>query len=93
MGLIISQIENKQELALELTNMAEPLFVWSDLEKTHSPDKMNIYLQLAKIYQANNKTEKYHKAMKEAKMVYRTHYDTLKNSFYAPMFEQNFKLN
>ncbi|NQY65586.1 MAG: hypothetical protein HRT38_18130, partial [Alteromonadaceae bacterium] len=73
MGLIISQIENKQELALELTNMAEPLFVWSDLEKTHSPDKMNIYLQLAKIYQANNKTEKYHKAMKEAKMVYRTH--------------------
>ncbi|NQY37540.1 MAG: hypothetical protein HRT37_21775 [Alteromonadaceae bacterium] len=93
MALIIAQIENKQELSIELVNMAEPLLIWNELEKTHSPDKMNTYLQLAKIYQSSNKTERYHNAMKEAKMVYTTHYDTLKNSFYAPMFEQNFQLS
>ncbi|NQY38351.1 MAG: serine/threonine protein kinase [Alteromonadaceae bacterium] len=93
MAMIVAQIENKQELALELANMAEKLFIWSELEKTHSPVKMNIYLQLAKIYQTNNKTEKYHDAMEQAEIVYTTHYNTLTNSFYAPMFEQNFQLS
>ena len=31
--------------------------------------------------------------MKQAEIVYTTHYDTLKNSFYAPMFEQDFQLS
>ena len=93
MALMIAQIENKHELSLELVNMADPLFTWSELEKTHSPDKMITYLQLAKIYQTNNKIEKYNDAMKQAEIVYTTHYDTLKNSFYAPMFEQDFQLS
>ena len=93
MAIITAQIVNQQEFSLELVTIAEPLFAWSELEKTHSPDKMNTYLQIAKIYKANDKSEKYHDAMKQAEMVYTTHYDTLKNSFYAPIFEQNFQLS
>ena len=92
MALISLQLQ-KNEYANELVNQAITYITWSELEKTHSPDKMITYLQLAKIYQANDKSEKYHDAMKQAEMVYTTHYDTLKNSFYAPMLEQNFQLS
>ena len=88
MALITAQINSRDEFTLELANKAEALFVWSELEKTHSPDKMSTYLQLASIYLEHGKHDKHSNAMREASVVYSTHYDTLKSSFYTPMFNQ-----
>jgi|GEM_PF-2732160 len=85
-ALIERQINAQSELGIELAKKAEALFVWRDLEKTHSPDKMNIYLQLANIYFEHGKHEQYTNAMREAEMVYNSHYEALKDSFYAPLF-------
>lgn len=93
MALITAQINYQDEFSLELANKAEALFVWSELEKTHSPDKMSTYLQLADIYLEHGKHEQHNNAMREARMVYNTHYEALKDSFYSPMFNQKAQIS
>lgn len=92
-ALIEKQLNTQSELSIELANKAEALFIWSELEKTHSPDKMNIYLQLADIYFENGKHNSYVNAMHEAEMVYNTHYDVLKDSSYAPLFNKKIQIS
>lgn len=93
MAMISYQLDNQNELVLELAKRSEALMVWSELEKTHSPDKMSIYLQLSNIYLDYGKNKKYKQAMIQAEMVYSTHYDVLKDSVYAPYFNQKFQLS
>ena len=75
------------EISYILADIAEENMVWSEIERTHSTAKMMNYLQLSDIYLANRAFDKYDNAMQEADIVFRNHYDTLKNTSYAKAFK------